>query len=169
MKKIIFLGVSVVFFINGCGQKEPKMEKIVKKIVKVETATGSYTAKNKKSGAYGKYQIMPRTAKHYTRKLDMNHLKWKSPDNQDKIFKALLVDNVKVLKKNGYPINAFTVYGCHQQGATGFQCIMNDDRSSPTFYKRIRSNLPKSYKYVRNDQLRGTWINYWSNKLNKIN
>ena len=149
--------------IQGCG--DPSMTDISEKIVKVETPNGKYTTVNKSSGAYGRYQIMPKTAKHYTRKLNMNHSKWKNPKNQDKIFMALLSDNVKNLKDNGIEVNAYTVYGCHQQGATGFKCIVNNEGMTAYSYEKLRRNLPKKYRYVSNARLRKVWINYWKNKM----
>ncbi len=153
----------ISMLIQGCG--EPSMTDISEKIVKVETPNGKYTTVNKSSGAYGRYQIMPKTAKHYTRKLNMNHSKWKNPENQDKIFMALLSDNVKSLKDNGIDVNAFTVYGCHQQGATGFKCIVNNEDMTAYSYEKLRRNLPKKYRYISNKKLRETWMNYWKNKM----
>ena len=149
--------------LQGCG--EPSMKEISAKIVKVETPKGKYTTVNKSSGAYGRYQIMPKTAKHYTRKLKMNHSTWKHPKNQDKIFLALLSDNVSSLKRNGMEINAFTVYGCHQQGARGFKCIMSDDKMSTYAYKKLRQNLPRKYRCIKNDKLKETWVCYWKEKM----
>ena len=161
MNLIAITLISIV--IQGCG--EPSMTDISEKIVKVETPKGKYTTVNKSSGAYGRYQIMPKTAKHYTRKLKMNHSKWKQPKNQDKIFLALLSDNVKSLKDNGIKVNAFTVYGCHQQGATGFKSIVNNKEMSAYSYTKLRRNLPEKYRYISNEKLRKTWINYWKNKM----
>ena len=97
--KLFVLGFTSFLLIQGCSSKpepsrEPHMDHIVKKIVEVETPNGNYTALNKKTGAYGRYQITPATAQYYTKKLDMNHYQWKEPKNQDKIFKALLSDNI---------------------------------------------------------------------------
>jgi muramidase (phage lysozyme) len=149
--------------IQGCG--EPSMTEITEKIVKVETPKGKYTTVNKSSGAYGRYQIMPKTAKHYTKKLKMNHSTWKHPKNQDKIYQALLLDNVKSLQKHGIDINAFTVYGSHQQGASGFKRIVNNERMSARSYYKLRRNLPKKYRYIKNENLRKVWMNYWMNKM----
>ncbi len=148
---------------QGCG--EPSMTDISEKIVKVETPNGKYTTVNKSSGAYGRYQIMPKTAKHYTKKLNIDHSNWKNPKNQDKIFMALLSDNVKSLRKNGIEINTFTVYGCHQQGATGFKHIMNDEELTKYKYMKLRRNLPNKYRYISNENLRKVWIDYWKTKM----
>jgi len=158
---IAIIFVSIVM--QGCG--EPPMTDIVDKIVKVETPKGKYTTVNKRSGAYGRYQIMPKTAKHYAKKLKINHSQWKKPENQDKIFMALLSDNVKKLKQNGIEVNAFTVYGCHQQGATGFKCILKNENLSRCSYDKLRRNLPKKYRHISNEKLREIWINYWKNKM----
>ena len=165
MKKYIYVMAMMLISIvmQGCG--DPSMTDIADKIVKVETPKGKYTTVNKSSGAYGRYQIMPKTAKHYAKKLNMNHSKWKQPKNQDKIFMALLSDNVKKLKENGIEVNAFTVYGCHQQGATGFKCIVKNENMTRYSYTKLRRNLPKKYKYISNKKLRKTWINYWTNKM----
>jgi len=165
MKKTInvLIMTLITVVMQGCG--EPSMTEISKKIVKVETPKGKYTTVNKKSGAYGRYQIMPKTAKHYARKLNMNRSQWKNPKNQDKIFMALLSDNIRSLKENGIEVNAFTVYGCHQQGATGFKCIVRNENMSAKSYMRLRRNLPKKYKYISNRKLRETWICYWKEKM----
>lgn len=164
MKTFISVGfILIALLMQGCG--EPSVNHIAKKIVKVETPNGKYTTVNKSSGAYGRYQIMPATARHYTKKLNMNHSQWKKPKNQDKIFLALLSDNISVLKKKGISVNAFTVYGCHQQGATGFQCIMENKNMNAYSYKKLRQNIPSKYRTARNKDLRKIWINYWSDKM----
>ena len=165
MKKYLVLltGSLLSIVLQGCG--EPSMDEIKEKIVKVETPNGKYTTVNKSSGAYGKYQIMPKTAKHYTRKLNIPHSQWKTPQNQNKIFTALLEDNIKNLKKYNFKIDAFTVYGCHQQGANGFMCIMKNENLTNKSYMRLRRNLPKKYKYIKKKELREMWINYWKTKM----
>jgi len=163
---VLLIGSLLSIGLSGCG--EPSLDKIKKKIVKVETPNGKYTTVNKSSGAYGKYQIMPKTAKHYTKKLKMPHSKWKKPENQDKIFIALLEDNIKNLKKQGFKIDAFTVYGCHQQGASGFASIMKNKNLSSKSYMRLRRNLPSKYRYMGKNELRQTWINYWKNKMKEV-
>jgi soluble lytic murein transglycosylase-like protein len=69
-----------------------KMEKIIQKLVKVETSTGKYDVLNHRSGTYGRYQIMPSAAEWYAKKLAIPIDSWKTPKNQDKIFKAILKD-----------------------------------------------------------------------------
>ncbi len=161
MIRLLFL-IITLFLINGCASK---MDKITKKIVKVETPHGKYTTKNTSSGAYGRYQIMPKTAKHYTAKLNMKHNQWKKPKNQDKIYAAILQDNVKSLKRYGLDINAFNVYGCHQQGAYGFACILKNKNLTEKSYMKLRRNLPNKYTYASNEQVRRNWINYWSKRM----
>ena len=68
---------------KDAGLSHKTMKEIVKKVVKVETTTGNYHTKNRKSGAYGRYQIMPKTAASYAKKLKIPKSKWKIPHNQD--------------------------------------------------------------------------------------
>ena len=168
MKKYLILctGSLLSIGLQGCGSNsEPSLDGIKKKIVKVETPNGKYTTVNKSSGAYGKYQIMPKTAKHYTRKLKIPRSEWKKPKNQDKIFTALLEDNIKDLKKYELGVDAFTVYGCHQQGARGFMCIMKNENLTSKSYMRLRRNLPSKYRNISKNELRKIWIDYWKNKM----
>lgn len=141
------------------------MDPIVEKIVEVETPNGDYTAMNKITGAYGRYQIKPDTAKYYSKKLDIDYSRWKEPDNQDKIFRALLSDNIRCLQTNGHKINAFTVYGAHQQGATGFDNIMKNRKLSDTTYARLRRNIPAEYRCCTDEELCKVWVRYWKKKL----
>ncbi|MEN8726496.1 MAG: lytic transglycosylase, partial [Sulfurovum sp.] len=62
-------------------------------------------------------------------------------------------------------VDAFTVYGCHQQGANGFICIMKNKNLSSKSYMRLRRNLPSKYRNIRKNELRETWIDYWKNKM----
>jgi len=147
------------------GMAQNNLENIVEKLIKIETTSGKYTVKNHGSGAYGRYQIMPSTARYYAKKLDIpNHL-WKKPYNQDKIFRAIMKDNIKSLKRNGYKVSAFTLYATHQQGAGGFNAIMKNKTLSKRLEKNLRQNLPTKLRKVKKSQLRVTWINYWKTKL----
>ena len=146
------------------GMSHIEMKKVIKKLVKIESPRGSYTAKNK-SGAYGLYQIMPKTAKYYTKKLKIPHYKWKHPRNQDRIFTALMRDNISILKKNGIAINAFSLYGTHQQGAGGFNMIIKNKKLSKNIERNLRHNLPRKYKYVSGIALRNAWIKFWKKRF----
>jgi hypothetical protein len=142
-----------------------KMNKIIQKLVKVETSTGKYDVVNHRSGAYGRYQIMPSTAEWYAKKLDIPFASWKAPKNQDKIFKAILQDNIASLKKHKYKITAFTIYAAHQQGFHGFYVISRNKVMSRDIENNIRANLPKKYAKIHKKLLRLVWILYWKKKL----
>lgn len=168
--KLFVLIFIFILLIQGCSSKtepnmEPNMDHIVKKIVKVETPNGNYTAVNKKTGAYGRYQITPATATYYSKKLDINDYCWKEPKNQDKIFKALLSDNIRCLRTKGHKINAFTVYGAHQQGATGFDNIIKNRNLNDDMYVKLRRNIPAEYRNCKDEELCEVWVCYWKKKL----
>jgi hypothetical protein len=141
------------------------IEKIVHKLVKIESTTGNYFAKNSTSGAYGRYQILPSTAAYYAKKLKIPLMQWRLPGNQDKIFNAIMEDNILSLKRNGHEISAFSLYASHQQGAGGFNAIMKNKALSKRLEMSLRQNLPNKLRKVRKSQLRATWINYWKRKL----
>ena len=147
------------------GMSQNNLKHIVDKLVKIETTTGKYNVKNHRSGAYGRYQIMPSTAKFYAKKLAIPNHKWKKPYNQDKIFRAIMNDNIKSLRRNGHRVSAFSLYATHQQGAGGFNSIMKNRPLSKSLERNLRQNLPSNLRKVRKSQLRLTWINYWKKKL----
>ncbi len=147
------------------GMHQTSLEKIVERLVKLETTTGKYDVKNHGSGAYGRYQIMPSTAKYYAEKLDIPKHLWKKPYNQDKIFRAIMKANIKSLRKRGYKVSAFTLYATHQQGAGGFNAIMKGKKLTKKLEKNLRQNLPGKLRKVKKSELRVTWINYWKKKL----
>ena len=147
------------------GLDQDNFKKIVEKLVKIETTTGKYSTHNNTSGAYGRYQIMPSTAEYYAKKLSIPKTLWKIPYNQDKIFKAIMKDNIKSLRRNGHKVSAFSLYATHQQGAGGFNAIMKGKKLTKTLEKNLRQNLPNKLRKVRKSQLRLTWINYWKRKL----
>ena len=147
------------------GMKEKNLQHIVDRLVKIESTTGKYNVINHRSGAYGRYQIMPSTAKYYAKKLKIPKNQWKKPYNQDKIFRAIMRDNIKSLKRNGHEISAFSLYATHQQGAGGFNAIMKNKKLTKRLEKNLRQNLPSKLRKVKKSQLRRTWITYWKNKL----
>ncbi len=147
------------------GMKQKALNQIIEKLVHIESTTGKYTVKNQHSGAYGRYQIMPSTAAFYAKKLGIPKKLWKKPYNQDKIFKAIMKDNIKSLKRHGHQISAFSLYATHQQGAGGFNAIMKGKKLTKNLEKNLRQNLPAKLGKVKKSQLRVTWINYWKNRL----
>ncbi|WP_297525724.1 transglycosylase SLT domain-containing protein [Sulfurovum sp.] len=147
------------------GMSPSTLKKIVKKVVKIESTTGSYHARNRKSGAYGRYQIMPKTARAYAKKLHIPYSKWKRPRNQDRIFEAIMADNIRSLKRNGLKVNAFSIYGTHQQGAGGFNAIMKKKKLSKNLERNLRHNLPKRLSRVPRSRLKLAWVNYWKRKF----
>jgi len=150
---------------KDAGLSHKTMKEIVKKVVKVETTTGNYHTKNRKSGAYGRYQIMPKTAMFYAKKLKISKTKWKIPHNQDKIFKAILRDNIRSLKKNGIKVSAFSIYGTHQQGAGGFNAIVKNKKLTKKLERNLRHNLPKKLRSTHRANLKSTWMRYWKKKF----
>lgn len=150
---------------KDAGLNHRTMKSIVKKMIRTESTNGSYHAKNRKSGAYGRYQIMPKTAKYFAKKLKIPYSQWKKPANQDKIFQAILRNNILSLKRNHIKVNAFTIYGIHQQGPSGFKAIVKNKKLTKALEKNIRSNLPGHLRSIHRTKLRTTWIRYWKKRF----
>jgi len=147
------------------GVSYQKMDEIIKKVVKLESTTGNYHTKNHSSGAYGRYQIMPKTASAYAKKLKIPYSQWKKPHNQDKIFEAIMKDNIRSLKRNGLAVSAFSIYGTHQQGAGGFNAIMKNKQLTKQLERNIRHNLPKKLRHTSKANLKKIWLKYWKAKM----
>ena len=156
---------SYVTLAKDAGVSHKTMKEIVKKVVKYESTTGNYSTKNRNSGAYGRYQIMPKTAHSYAKKLKIPKSKWKIPYNQDKIFKAILRDNIRSLKRNGIKVSAFSIYGTHQQGAGGFNAIIKNKKLTKNLERNLRQNLPKKLRSTPRASLKSTWKRYWKKKF----
>jgi hypothetical protein len=108
---------------------------------------------------------MPGTAKAYAKKLHIPYSQWKKPRNQDRIFKAILNDNIRALKRSGIKISAFSIYGAHQQGAGGFKSIVKNKKLTKKLERNLRHNLPKKLRRVHRSKLKRTWMNYWKKKF----
>ena len=154
---------SITFANKGQGQfVEGVDNRVINRIVMLESGKKGYRAENP-SGAYGRYQIMPEVAKQYSAKLGINYDEWKKPSNQDAIFKALTNDNISGLKKANLEVNAFSIYGVHQQGLAGFKRIMSGSVGKATI-RNMRANLPSDIRNVRDEDVRDTWIKYWKER-----
>jgi hypothetical protein len=150
---------------RDAGLNHKTMKEIVKKVVRTESRNGSYHARNKKSGAYGRYQILPSTARYYAKKLRIPYSQWKRPRNQDRIFQAILRDNILSLKRNNIKVNAFTIYGAHQQGSNGFKAIIKNKKLTKKLERNLRRNLPRHLQKVHRKKLRAAWMRYWKKRF----
>jgi len=108
---------------------------------------------------------MPQTARLYTKNLGIPYSQWKQPRNQDRIFRAILKDNIQALKSNNIKITAFTIYGAHQQGSGGFNVIMKNKKLTKHVERNIRSNLPKKLRNTDSSRLAMVWKDYWEGKF----
>lgn len=134
------------------------------RLVEVESGNKDYTAYNEGSGAYGRYQFIPNTAKAYAKKLGIKGDKWKTPANQDKMFAAFTADNIRGLERKGLPTDLFHIYGAHQQGLSGFSDIMKNNLN-PQLEQKMRNNLPGDTSKLAGTDLRNAWINHWQERL----
>jgi len=136
------------------------------KLVALESG-GDYNAINPKTKAFGKYQLLPSTAKEYAKKLGIKEEEVSKPENQDLMFAALTADNMKALAKKNIPINTFTVYAAHQQGVRGAEEILKGKPLSKARIEKIKGNLPYSKEVLDSmtpEELRQAWIEYYKQR-----
>jgi len=124
------------------------------KMSKIES-NGDYNAVNKSSGAYGKWQIMPKTMKSYANKLGISMDEARTPQGQDAVIKKFTDDNARALRRAGLPVNDKTLYLAHQQGAGGAINLLKGNYDSVSD-RNVNSNNPDG---VSKSQFAGYWMN----------
>lgn len=166
-----------------------KDNKLLSSLVFLETgsSTPKYNTEGKISSAYGTYQLMPNVVKGIIKK-NPNKFKgitmsnWRKPANQDKLYKFLLLRNIKSLQNKNIPITPINIYGAHQQGAKGFSEMFNLKNKDNKFPEKNRSarrkklitniygnkNM-KKYKNKTDYELKMEWIKKFKTKMNRFN
>ncbi len=154
-------------------------ENMLEKIIAIESGGKGYDVMNTSSAAYGKYQFINSTAKPLAKELGFEGNDWMKPENQDKMFMALTRKNIDGLKTAKIAVDAFSVYGAHQQGLTGFKRIMsNDVKQYGQYTKSMMDNLygktladgtkvsslnPKTMTTSQKVEVRDIWVDTWKN------
>ncbi len=113
-------------------------------------STGSeskkYTAHNKGSGAYGKYQHLPSTTTKAARATGKSVEYLKTPAGQEEAQGWLLNENIDELKRRGIPVTGANVYGIHQQGGYLLSKMVHGKELTDKDRKLISDNTPAKYK-----------------------
>ena len=114
----------------------------------------SDTAQNK-SGAYGRFQIMPGTQKEAAGELGITVDQARSPVGQKQVIKHITDKSVRALKNAGFPVTDQNLWTLHNQGRTGgLRILMNKDNISR---KNIAANLPANIEPTA-----ANYRKYWS-------
>lgn len=130
-------------------------DNFTKRLKQIESFGGDYNARNK-SGAWGAYQFMPKTAKQYGLAYGTA-----SPAEQDAAYKRLTQDNYNSLSKSlGQAPEPWQLYLAHQAGATGAANLLKGDPNAPLEKNQLANN-------PFNAQTVGEWLSGWQNKFNR--
>lgn len=92
------------------------------------------------TGAKGVFQFTGGTGKGYGL-VGKGFDKRSDPQESLKAFQKLTKDNSNYLKKNGVPVNAYTIYLAHQQGMGGAVEIWNAAQGKGELSKTVRKNM----------------------------
>ena len=110
-------------------------------------SSNKWDAYNKGSKAYGKYQFIPSTEKHYMSKLGLTKKQARTKEGQTMLVKALTDDNMKALTRAGYPVTQENLYLLHQQGASGGINLLRGGKAKAI---NLKSNGVSDYSSWRN-------------------
>lgn len=90
-------------------------------IAKIESrgSTNPYLAKNSKSGAEGKYQILPSNYQELSDNLGIPIKDLRRPENQEKVMDYLIGEYQATLEKWNLPVNKENMFVLHNLGQTG--------------------------------------------------
>jgi LysM repeat protein len=159
---------------------------VTEKLVKVESSDYGYTADNRNSSAFGKYQFMTdgikstgfvyAVAQGYNKDWGAGEplRDWmrENPKAQDKMFVELTRDNIGGLKRNGITNpTAIDIYGAHQQGVTGYLMILRQESQkalvlSDEVTRNLRNNLFEDDQGLSGQALAKRWLEHYRNKVN---
>lgn len=138
-------------------------EDVYKAIANVES-TNSYTAKNPKSSAYGKYQFLDATYKNASKALNIPVAELRTPNGQETAMKWLVDENTAELKRRKINPTALNLYGIHQQGGSVYAKMLNGGKMNKKELNTINNNIPKKHRTGNPIQ---DWMNYYGGRFAK--
>ena len=116
-----------------------------------------YSAVNTSTGAFGRYQFIPKYAKPYADKLGVTVDDLKAnPNLQDKAAALKLNDLKRELSSYNIPLTKQNMYLGWQQGAKGLSNLLQGKAN----YNALDLNLPKGI-----DRTAPAFLNYWYDRL----
>ena len=118
------------------------MKQIKDHIAQIES-NGSYDARNPKSSAYGKYQLLNGTYKSVAEKLGVPEDQLKTPEGQEKAMDYLLTEYANTLQALGQDTTKANMYIMHQLGQSRGERYFKNNLTSKD-YTLMWKNLPKA-------------------------
>ena len=117
--------------------------------------TDPYKAKNKSTGAEGKYQILPSNYEELARKTKIPMSELTKPSNQEKVMDYLVGEYKDRLETWNIPVNKENIFVLHNLGMTGGLRVLRGTYQASDIVKmskQLPSNMPKdSVKAILNN------------------
>ena len=117
--------------------------------------TDPYKAKNKSTGAEGKYQILPSNYEELARKTKIPMSELTKPSNQEKVMDYLVGEYKDRLETWNIPVNKENIFVLHNLGMTGGLRVLRGTYQASDIVKmskQLPSNMPKdSVKSILNN------------------
>lgn len=101
---------------------------------------GNYNARNTRSSAFGKYQVIKSTLAEKAKDLGLSIKEAKTPEGQEMIMHSLISDYKSRLKKFDLPITKENMFILHNLGQTGGVRVLKGTYTSEDI-KAMRANV----------------------------
>ena len=113
---------------------------------------GDYTAKNNKSSAFGKYQVVKSTLVEKAKDLGISTKEARTPEGQEMVMHSLLSDYISRLKEFDLPVTKENMFVLHNLGQTGGVRVLRGTYTGEDI-KAMRFNVSTEERKLPNDEL----------------
>lgn len=127
---------------------------------KIESG-GDYSAKNKGSSAFGKYQVIKSTLVEKAKDLGISVKEARTPEGQEMVMHSLLSDYKSRLKEFDLPVTKENMFILHNLGQTGGIRVLRGTYTGEDI-KAMRANVSTEDKKLPPDEL----VKAYTNKYN---
>lgn len=122
---------------------------------------GDYTARNKKSSAFGKYQVVKGTLVEKAKELGISTKEARTPEGQEMVMHSLLSDYKSRLKEFDLPITKENMFVLHNLGQTGGVRVLRGTYTGEDI-KAMRANVASDERSLPPKELVKAYTNRYN-------